>query len=120
MPKEKGRPKEAEQLYRDALDGYRRVFGAEHPDTLRARMGLADRLADEARYDDAEKIYMTVRDIQARVLGPNHPGTAVTTYNIGCTAAQQGHKTRHSRSFAMRSIMASLRTRSRAWSRILT
>jgi hypothetical protein len=58
------------------------------PDTLRYR---AAKFAAEGRYPDAEKFERETRDIQQRVLGPKSPDTALSTYNLGCLAARQGH-----------------------------
>jgi hypothetical protein len=38
-----------------------------------------------------ELVYKDIRTIQQRTLGPDYPYTAISTYNLGCLAAVQGH-----------------------------
>jgi len=48
---------EAETLFRSALEGRRRVLGADHPDTLVAAYNLALTLEAEKQFKEAEKLY---------------------------------------------------------------
>ena len=51
-----GHYSEAEKLYQDAGAGWRRLFGVEHPSTLRAYADLAI-LDEDGRYPEAEKLH---------------------------------------------------------------
>src|SRR2546426_6929170 len=44
---DEGRGPEAENLFKDAADGFRRLYGVEHPSTLRALADLAITLRSE-------------------------------------------------------------------------
>ena len=71
-----GQYSEAEKLYQDAGDGWRRLFGIEHPSTLRAYADLAICLDEDGRYPEAEKLHREMIEIKNRVLGPEHPHTS--------------------------------------------
>jgi eukaryotic-like serine/threonine-protein kinase len=85
---------EAEKLTREALEMRRRILGPEHTDTLDTMTYLSNVLGEEGRYAEAEKVEAEARAIQRRVLGPDHPATAVSTFNLGCLEALQGHRER--------------------------
>ena len=83
---------EAEKLFREAIDIERRVFGPEHPETLKLMSNLANVLIGEGRYDEAEKLFCETLDIQRRVLAPESPDAAISTYNLGSVAAHRGRR----------------------------
>lgn len=83
---------EAEKLTSEALEMSRRVLGPEHNVTLDLMTYVVNVLQLEGRYAEAEKLEAETRAIQQRVLGPDHPATAVSTFNIACLEALQGHR----------------------------
>src|SRR5437870_5717257 len=59
----------AEWELRAACEEHERESGAEHPDTLTARLRLADLLAERGSFEDTEREYQAVLDVQRRNLG---------------------------------------------------
>ena len=49
---------------------------------------------DQGRYKEAEALQRETLEIQKRVLGPEHPDTRMAIYNLGCTAALQGERSK--------------------------
>ena len=64
-----------EQERRAVLAVRERVFGAEHPETLRIRNSVASALSLQGKHAEAEQEYRAVLAIQERVLGAEHPET---------------------------------------------
>ena len=58
-----------------AAADYTRVRGADHPDTLSARAGIARLTAQTGRVDDAIAEYGKLAGDYARVRGADHPDT---------------------------------------------
>ena len=85
---------ESEMLTREALEMSGRILGPDHDVTLNSATYLVNTLQLEGRYAEAEKLEAETRAIQQRVLGPDHPATAVSTFNLGCLEALQGHRER--------------------------
>jgi hypothetical protein len=83
---------EAEKLYRETLDGERRILGPEHSNTLKTMAGLAAVLRDERRSAEAERLYRETNDIQRRVLGPESPDSADSAYDLACLMAVEGRR----------------------------
>jgi serine/threonine protein kinase/tetratricopeptide (TPR) repeat protein len=77
-----GRPKEAADLCRAALEAQRRVLGAEHPDTLRAVGNVANMLSQLGRAEEARRPFEEALEAQRRTLGPRHPDTVRTMSNL--------------------------------------
>ena len=61
--------------HRAVLETRLRVLGAEHPETLGSRDGLAADLRDLGRLEEAAAEYRSVWEARVRVLGPDHPDT---------------------------------------------
>jgi serine/threonine protein kinase/tetratricopeptide (TPR) repeat protein len=66
---------EAEAQARLVHEGWRRLRGPEHPDTLEAGRRLAQELLFLGRYEEAETLLTGVLDSQARALGDFDPAT---------------------------------------------
>src|SRR5260370_31317315 len=79
-------------MVREYIDGDRRVFGPEHPQTLNTMADLALVLAGEDRYAEAEKLARDSIDISRRVLGPENSSTAVHVYYLACIEARRGNR----------------------------
>ena len=86
----KGKPAEAENLWRAALAIRERVLGAEHPDTLSSRMNLALVLLAQGTNPEAQKELRAVLAIRERVLGAEHPDTLMSRNCLALTLQFQG------------------------------
>ena len=85
-----GRYKAAEPLYRRALEGYERVLGREHPDTLTSVNNLALLLKSKGDYAGAEPLYRRALEAQERVLGKEHPDTLTSVNNLAALLDSKG------------------------------
>ena len=79
-----GRDKEAEPLFKEALDRYRRVLGNDHPDTIGALNDYASVLISLGRAKEAELLYTEAlrRAAESASLGPTHPNTRLYAKNL--------------------------------------
>jgi hypothetical protein len=66
---------EAEALWREVLPLVEKVFGREHPDTLRTRRDLASAILAQGRSAEAEDMLAEAVTALRRVLGDGHPNT---------------------------------------------
>ena len=85
-----GRAREAEDLYAGVLEKRKKVFGPEHPDTIRAMADLGGVLGLEKKYAEAEKVGREALEIGRRVLGEKDPTMAILLYNLGAVASLGG------------------------------
>ena|SRR5947207_2450684 len=65
----------ATDLNKEALEGQKRVLGAEHPDTLKSLYQLAKLRRTTGNMEDAVELHRSVLDVRLRTLGPEHPDT---------------------------------------------
>jgi hypothetical protein len=72
---EQGRWEEAEPLQVQAMETWKRVLGAEHPDTLKSINNLAMTWKLHGRYLEALQLMEECVQLQTRILGENHPRT---------------------------------------------
>lgn len=79
-----GQPAAAEALYREALEGWREVYGDEHPETLTAMNNLAFALSDLGQHEEAAALWRLSMEGRRRVLGDRHPDTlgSMSTYGV--------------------------------------
>jgi tetratricopeptide (TPR) repeat protein len=71
-----GKYDEAEAMQRRALEGYEKVLGRGHPDTLTSVYHLAFLFHRQQQYSAAVELYERAHDGRVKVLGAQHPGTA--------------------------------------------
>jgi tetratricopeptide (TPR) repeat protein len=76
------RYREAEPLYRQALEIRQKVLGPEHPSTAISLNTLALLLQDQGKFDEAEPLYRQALAIYQKVLGPEHPDTVESRNNL--------------------------------------
>jgi serine/threonine protein kinase/Tfp pilus assembly protein PilF len=69
----------------------RRIFGPEHPDTLRSMNNLATVLSHEGHDAEAEELDRETLDIRRRVVGPEHPATLTSMNNLALVLNHKGH-----------------------------
>ena len=83
---------EAEPLFREVLEGRRKVLGVEHPDTLGSMNKLANLLSKTERMDEAELLYREVLEVRRKVLGVEHPDTLRSMLNLAHLFSQTERK----------------------------
>jgi serine/threonine protein kinase/Tfp pilus assembly protein PilF len=88
---ESGRPSEAEEYLRAALERSRRVFGENHASTLIAINNLGALLKSQGKLDEAEPYYVESLEKSRRTLGQEHPDTLVSISNMGTLRQDQGN-----------------------------
>jgi tetratricopeptide (TPR) repeat protein len=85
-----GRYREAEPLYREALQARREVLGPRHPATLVSLNNLAFLYDSQHRYGEAEPLYREALLASREVLGPRHPDTLTSLNNRAGLHNSQG------------------------------
>ena len=75
--------REAEKLYRDALEAAQHTLGREHRNALISMGNLASVLGSEGRNAEAERMQREVYETRRRVLGPDDPDTVLALDEIG-------------------------------------
>jgi tetratricopeptide (TPR) repeat protein len=78
----RGRPAEAEPLYRRALEIDEKVFGSEHPHVSRDLNALAVVLRSMSRSEEAEALYLRALKIDEAAFGPDHWRLAIMLNNL--------------------------------------
>ena len=87
---QQGKYDDAEALYREAIEGRRRVLGDAHPSTLDSTNNLAVLLKDLGRYAEAEPLCHVVVAGRRRDLGDAHPQTLNSISNLAVLLSKQG------------------------------
>ncbi|XRB00898.1 kinesin light chain 3 [Pycnococcus provasolii] len=85
-----GKYADAELLYRESLDGFRRELGDTHPNTLASIDNLANSLNQQGKYAEAEPLYRKALDGKRRKLGDAHPSTLASINNLAVLLKNQG------------------------------
>ena len=84
-----GRYEEAEPLYQQALEVYRKLLGNEHPDVATSLDNLAGLYSLQGRYEEAEPLYRQALDMRKR-LGDEHLDVATSLNNLASLYDLQG------------------------------
>jgi tetratricopeptide (TPR) repeat protein len=87
----RGRYQSALTLQRQALDGLRKVLGADHPKTLHSMNHLADIRRDIGDSQGACDLFEQTLAARRRVLGADHPDTLHSMNNLGVARRNLGH-----------------------------
>ena len=85
-----GRPAEAEDHLRRALDLHTRFHGENHHQTVRTMANLAALLHRSGDPEESESLYRKALSAQVSILGEDHPQVAKSTSNLGALLALQG------------------------------
>ena len=85
-----GRFDEAQQFYREALEGQRRVLGDDHPNTLASISNLGTLLVAQGQLDEAEQLFGEALQTRRRTLGDDHPRTLRSIGMVGTLLRRQG------------------------------
>jgi tetratricopeptide (TPR) repeat protein len=83
------KPSEAEALFRQALEGYRKTEGPDAALTLDLTNDLAGLLSQSGRHAEAEPLFRTGLALARKKFGPEHLHTANTMAQIGLSLIQQ-------------------------------
>ena len=78
-----GKFDEAERCAGEALEGYRKTFGDDHPRTLNAMNNVGIFLLEMGRLESSEQYLRDAAAGNRRVLGEDHPRTLMSIGNIG-------------------------------------
>ena len=85
-----GRYEQAEPLYLQALELYKRLLGDNHPDVAMSLNNLAGLYEAQGRYEQAEPLYLQALELYKRLLGDNHPHVATSLNNLAYLYRAQG------------------------------
>ena len=80
-----GRKREAESLYKQALEIQAKKLGKDHPSYLNTLNNLASLQKDFGQYEEAESKLLEIIEIRRRVQGPEHKFTLGAITNLGNT-----------------------------------
>jgi pentatricopeptide repeat protein len=67
------------------IETFKRVLGAEHPDTLISINNLASTYRNQGRWKEAEEMFVQVIETGKRVLGAEYPETLISIANLAST-----------------------------------
>ena len=81
----RGRPKQAEALYRRALASEIACLGADHPKTAFCANNLASLLKTRGRAKEAADLFRQALHVFTTTLGPDHPNVAICLENYADT-----------------------------------
>jgi tetratricopeptide (TPR) repeat protein len=81
---------EAEQMYEQALQGYKKAFGPTYPSTLETANNLGVLYSDQGKLAEAEQMYKQTLQGKKEAFGPTHPSTLDTINNLGNLYVDQG------------------------------
>jgi hypothetical protein len=87
---EPAKPKEAEPLFRQALEGYRQIHGPESPLAIDVTLDLARVLDRLGRGAEAEPMLFDALERARKNLGPRDPHLASIVYGIATSLSQHG------------------------------
>jgi non-specific serine/threonine protein kinase/serine/threonine-protein kinase len=85
-----GKAKQALAIATAVLDADIRVLGADHPQTIRAKLNLSSLYARLKQFDRTLAMQQEVIDVRKRLLGPRHPDTLYVMVNRAGTLHQAG------------------------------
>jgi tetratricopeptide (TPR) repeat protein len=77
-----GKYADAEPLNKDALAGYQKALGHEHPHTLTSMSNLALLYKSQRKYTDAEPLYKDALAEHQKALEHAHPDTLLSMNNF--------------------------------------
>ncbi len=79
-----------QRLFEESVELRQRTVGPAHPDTLKARNGLAITLSGQGLWDEAEATHRDIIEIKEAGLGPAHPSTLDSMYNLALLLKHRG------------------------------
>jgi tetratricopeptide (TPR) repeat protein len=85
-----GKMVEAEKMYLQALEGYEKAWGPEHPSTLKTVNNLGILYRNQGKMVEAEKMSLRALEGYEKAWGPEHTWTLDTVNNLGVLYKDQG------------------------------
>ncbi len=82
---------QAEKMFLDAYERFRRQLGPKHPNTLVAANDFSLTLEEEGLYETAEPLFRMVYNLSGEVFGPEHPSTLANLNNLAMLYESQGN-----------------------------
>ncbi len=89
-----GKHTQAQQLIEKVLEIKRRLFGDEHPETLKSQSDLAADLLAQGKYAEAQRLLEKVLQLDERLLGTEHPTTGADCNNVAWALRPRGNTRR--------------------------
>jgi tetratricopeptide (TPR) repeat protein len=87
---DKGNYNMAEEMNRQALEGYKKARGVEHSDTLASMANLASVLRNQGKYEEAGVMNRRALDGYEKVLGKEHPDTLMSVEIVASVLRDRG------------------------------
>ncbi|HKQ82352.1 MAG TPA: tetratricopeptide repeat protein, partial [Steroidobacteraceae bacterium] len=84
--RDRGETIEAESLFREAIDAWRRVLGPEHPETVSAMLNLGQLLMDRGDLNSARSIFEDVLAKDRKASGPDSDRVGYDLSRLGRVA----------------------------------
>ena len=88
-----GHYSEAEMLYKQALEIWKKALGPDHPDVAQSLNNLAALYYHQGYYSEAEPLLKQALEIMKNVLGPDHPDVVTISNNLTYLFREQREKT---------------------------
>jgi hypothetical protein len=76
-------------MYRRVIEGWEKVLGKEHYDTLTSVNSLGNTLRKQSKYAEAEAVHRRALKGREKALGKEHPDTLTSVNNLGFTLYNQ-------------------------------
>ncbi|MBL1217373.1 MAG: serine/threonine protein kinase [Planctomycetes bacterium] len=80
----------SELRFRQAMEGYRAVYGPDHPRVYECMVQVANYVGAQGRFEEAEGLLKEALSAQRRILRPDHTNTLATANNLGFLYAKDG------------------------------
>ncbi|KAJ5588722.1 hypothetical protein N7537_011400 [Penicillium hordei] len=87
---DKGKVKEAEEMYQRALAGYEKALGPDHTSTLITVNNLGNLYSNQGKLKEAEEMYQRALAGYEKAFGPDHTSTLDSVNNLGSLYSDQG------------------------------
>jgi tetratricopeptide (TPR) repeat protein len=87
---DQGKLAQAEEMYQQALQGYKKSLGPEHTSTLNTVNNLGNLYNDQGKLGQAEEMYQQALQGYEKALGLEHTSTLNTVNNLGNLYKNQG------------------------------
>jgi len=82
--------REAEPLFKQALEIRRKIYGEYHPDVAKSLNNLAVLYSEEGRYAQAEPLHKQSLEIRRKIYGEYHPDVAKSLNNLAVLYDKEG------------------------------
>ena len=80
-----GKPAQAEQVHRKAIEHLRATHGEDHHELALTHANLGEALFQQQRYEEAQQVFAEGLRMNERSLGPDHPDNAAMLLGVGKT-----------------------------------